>query len=368
MKRALALAERGRGRVEPNPVVGCVIARAGETVAEGWHAVFGGPHAEAAALEAAGKAARGADVYVTLEPCAHTAKKTPPCAPALVRAGVARVVYAVADPNPATTGRGAAALREAGIRTEAGLCRTEAVRQNAAFFKHMALGMPLVTAKWAMTLDGRIAAPDGSSRWISSESSRIRVHALRGQVDAVMIGVGTAVRDDPELTCRLAPAPARIAARIVIDPRARLPLSSKLVASAGAAPVVIATGAGAPAANVAALRAAGCDVIALPETATGQLDLCSLLRTLGQRGMSHVLVEGGARLLGSLFDAGQIDRVVAFIAPKLLGAADAPGPLAGSGARTMPAARLLIEPTIESTGQDAIMTGWIRDPLEWARV
>jgi diaminohydroxyphosphoribosylaminopyrimidine deaminase/5-amino-6-(5-phosphoribosylamino)uracil reductase len=363
MDRALALAERGRGRVEPNPVVGCVLTAGGTLVGEGFHEGFGGAHAEANALAAAGARARGATIYVTLEPCAHTGKKTAPCAPALVRAAPARVVIAVRDPNPQTTGRGEEILRAAGIIVETGLRRKEAIYANASFFKHVRLGLPLVTAKWAMTLDGRIAAPDGSSRWISDETSRRQVHAMRGEVDAVMVGIETALRDDPDLCCRDA-EPKRVAVRIVVDSRCRLPLESRLVRTARETPVLIATGPRPDARAAARLEAAGCELMRLPAALSGRPDLGELFARLGDRGMSHVLVEGGPRLLGALFADHLVDRAVVFVAPKLLGGG--PGAVEGDWAPTIDGAHQLHRASVQPGGRDAIMIGWVSDPTSWA--
>jgi diaminohydroxyphosphoribosylaminopyrimidine deaminase/5-amino-6-(5-phosphoribosylamino)uracil reductase len=235
---------------------------------------------------------------------------------------------------------------------------------NAAFFKRMKLGMPLVTAKWAMTLDGRIAAPDGSSKWISDEDSRRQVHALRGEADAVLVGIGTTAADDPELTCRVAEA-KRTAARVVADPHCRLPLTSRLVATIDRAPLLVATGPEADTKAVAALREAGAEVIVLAQTPEGGLDLRQLMKGLGDRGMSNVLVEGGARILGSLVDQGLIDRVVVFVAPKLLGSAGGVPPIEGVRARTMAEALALAKVSIVQGARDAIIQGWLTDPMAW---
>ncbi|RME72294.1 MAG: bifunctional diaminohydroxyphosphoribosylaminopyrimidine deaminase/5-amino-6-(5-phosphoribosylamino)uracil reductase RibD [Planctomycetota bacterium] len=264
MLRAVELAARGLGRVEPNPPVGAVCVREGRVVGEGWHERFGGPHAERRALEAAGGAARGATLYVTLEPCAHHGK-TPPCTDAILAAGCRRVVYACADPNPEAAG-GARRLEAAGVEV-AHRPLPEAERLLAPFLVRVREGRPWVIAKWAMSLDGRIATRTGHARWISGELSRQRVHERRAQVDAVLVGIGTALADDPLLTVRL-PAGHRVAGatgrpplRVVVDTRARLPLTSRLVASAREAPVLVAVGRQAPAPARAALQAAGCEVL-----------------------------------------------------------------------------------------------------------
>ncbi|REJ66455.1 MAG: bifunctional diaminohydroxyphosphoribosylaminopyrimidine deaminase/5-amino-6-(5-phosphoribosylamino)uracil reductase RibD [Planctomycetota bacterium] len=353
MERALQLAVRGEGSVEPNPMVGCVLAREGEIVGEGWHTHFGGPHAEVAALETAGKAARGATAYVTLEPCCHQGK-TPPCTEALIAAGVVRVVYALADPSPHVDGGGAAALRAAGVDVASRLLEKEARELCAPYLKRVTEGRPWIIAKWAMSLDGRLATRAGDSQWISGEESRAIVHGLRGRVDAVMVGRGTAVTDDPLLTAR--PPGPRTATRIVVDSTASLPLESQLVRTASEGPVLVATGATADEAKVAALEAAGCEVFcAAGDDRAARFAL--LLDELGRRKMTNVLVEGGAELLGSLFDARLVDEVHAFVAPKIIGGAEAPAAVGGRGVDLMSAATQLARPTITTTGDDVYVRG-----------
>jgi diaminohydroxyphosphoribosylaminopyrimidine deaminase/5-amino-6-(5-phosphoribosylamino)uracil reductase len=304
MRRALELARRGEGRVEPNPMVGAVVAdpATGLVVAEGWHAAFGEPHAEAAALGAAGARARGATLYVTLEPCCHHGK-TPPCTAAIVAAEIARVVVAAGDPFPEVRGRGLDALRSAGIRVETGLMEPEARRLTAPFRKLVETGMPWVIAKWAMTRDRRLAAAPGHDRWISSAESRRLVHALRGRVDAIVVGIGTALADDPLLTAR--------------DGATRQPLRAREV------PVLVVVGPDADAGRIARLAAAGCEVRRSP-AATPRERLEDLLRELGARRFTNVLVEGGAGVFAELFAAGLADELWEFVAPHSCDAA-APG-------------------------------------------
>ena len=316
MRRALELACRGAGHVEPNPQVGAVVvAPDGTVVGEGWHAVYGGPHAEVAALAAAGPAARGATLFVTLEPCCHHGK-TPPCTAAIIAAGVARVVVAADDPFPAVAGRGIAALRGAGIVVDTGVLEAEACRLIAPFRKLVETGRPWVIAKWAMSLDGRLAAPRGADRWISSPESRILVHALRGRIDAIAVGIGTALADDPLLTAR--PPGPRQPLRIVLDSTARLPLTAALVRTAREAPVLVAAGPAAAPVRVAALRAAGCEV--WQGAAESPVErLRELLAELGQRRVTNLMVEGGAAVLRTLFAAGAADEIQAFVAPRVIG-------------------------------------------------
>lgn len=338
MQRALELAEQGRGAVEPNPLVGAVVVQNQQIVGEGRHARFGGPHAEVAALASAGDDSRGATLYVTLEPCCHHGK-TPPCTDAIVRAGISRVVAALRDPYPEVAGGGFQRLREAGVETVSGLLEPEARRLNAPYLKRLETGTPYVHAKWAMTWDGKIASCSGQSKWISGEASRREVHALRGRMDGILVGLGTVLADDPLLTAR--PPGPRTAVRIVLDSRAGLPQSSQLVRTARDVPVLVAVSPSALDHDVSRLRQAGCEVALITaiedravignrRTNSG-VCLRSLLVDLGRRGMTNLLVEGGAGVLGSFFDAQLVDAVHVFLAPKLLGGASAKSPVGGRG-------------------------------------
>ncbi|MBN1511829.1 MAG: bifunctional diaminohydroxyphosphoribosylaminopyrimidine deaminase/5-amino-6-(5-phosphoribosylamino)uracil reductase RibD [Phycisphaerae bacterium] len=331
MARALRLARRGQGRVEPNPMVGCVLVRAGRIVGEGWHRRFGGPHAEVEALRRAGRRARGATAYVTLEPCCHHGK-TPPCTDALLHAGVSRVVAAMVDPNPLVRGRGIRRLRNAGVRVDVGLLEDEARSLNRPFCTRIETGLPYVILKWAQSLDGRIATRTGQSKWISCEASRRRVHQLRARMDAVLIGSGTALADDPMLTARDVPV-RRVATRVVLDSRLRLPVSSKLVQTAGQFPTLVFTSRKALTAHgrtATCLKSHGVELIACPTGRTG-IDLRCALRALARRGATNVLVEGGSQILGSFWDAGLANETYVFVAPILLGGATAVPALGGTG-------------------------------------
>ncbi|MFM8378258.1 MAG: bifunctional diaminohydroxyphosphoribosylaminopyrimidine deaminase/5-amino-6-(5-phosphoribosylamino)uracil reductase RibD [Planctomycetia bacterium] len=356
MRQALDLARRGAGLVEPNPMVGAVVVAAdGRTVGTGFHDRFGGPHAEVAALAAAGTAARGATLFVTLEPCCHHGK-TPPCTDAILAAGVARVVVAAGDPFPDVSGRGLAALRAAGITVDVGLCEPEAKRLIAPFTKLVTRHTPWVIAKWAMSLDGRMTPPAGGDRWISSEESRALVHDLRGRCDAILVGIGTALADDPLLTVR--PPGPRTPLRVVLDSAARLPLTSRLVRTARETPLLVAVGPQAPADRTAALAEAGCEVWR-SDASDRDARLAALLAELGRRRLTNLLVEGGPEVLSSFHALGAIDEVWAFIAPKLLGdgtsTAD-PGPASA-------AADLVRSITIEAEshpGGDLLIRGLVR--------
>ena len=321
MARALELARRGEGRVEPNPMVGAVVAHRDEAghqriIGEGWHATFGGPHAEIMALEAAGDRARGATLFVTLEPCCHHGK-TPPCTDAVIAAGISRIVIAARDPFPAVAGGGIAALEAAGLTVEVGLLELEATRLTAPFRTLVERGRPWVIAKWAMSLDGALATGSAEDRWLSSAASRRIVHDLRGRIDAILVGIGTVLADDPLLTSR--PPGPRTLVRIVLDSQARLPLTSQLVKTAHETPVLVATGPEAPATQIAALREAGCEIWAAPQ-ADRPTQLRSLLEELGSRHHTNLLVEGGADVLRSFFAAQLVDEVWTFIAPRIVGA------------------------------------------------
>ena len=360
MTRALALAGRGLGRVEPNPMVGAVIVRGDEVVGEGCHARYGGPHAEVVALGQAGPRAEGAELFVTLEPCCHHGK-TPPCTAAILKAGIRRVVAAVVDPFPQVSGRGLAALREAGAEVVTGPCEEQARRLNAAFFKRQATGLPLVIAKWAMTLDGRLASADGESRWISSEESRRRVHEVRRVSDAVLVGSGTVAADAPSLTVRhVEPLPERgQPVRVVMDSSLSIDADREPARSAGEVPVIVYTSAEALAARANradALRRVGCEIVAVAR-AEGGVSPLAALRDLGKRGMSRALIEGGARILGSFFAAGLVDRVMVFVSPRLLGSSDALGPVAGPAGRALADAVALADFSCERVGPDVLLQG-----------
>ncbi|MFD3543323.1 bifunctional diaminohydroxyphosphoribosylaminopyrimidine deaminase/5-amino-6-(5-phosphoribosylamino)uracil reductase RibD [Streptomyces sp. NPDC058662] len=326
MRRAVELAARGLGSTSPNPVVGCVITDAsGAVVGEGWHQRAGGPHAEIHALRAAGDAARGATAYVTLEPCDHTGR-TGPCSRALLDAGITRVVYAVPDPNPQAAG-GAATLRAAGVDTRAGLLREEAEQGNAAWLTSVRLGRPYVLWKYAATLDGRIAAADGTSRWISSAESRADVHRLRAEADAVVVGSGTLRADDPHLAVRGVEGAVQ-PLRVVLDTRATVRPGARVLD--GAAPTLIVVGE--DTGEEATRHLAGVDVARIPYDGNG-LAVPALLAELHGRGIRSVLLEGGPTLAGAFVAAGAVDRVVGYLAPVLLGAG--PAALADAGIATL---------------------------------
>jgi diaminohydroxyphosphoribosylaminopyrimidine deaminase/5-amino-6-(5-phosphoribosylamino)uracil reductase len=318
MRAALTLAERGLGCVAPNPAVGCVIVREGITVGRGWTQPGGRPHAETEALGRAGTAAQGATAYVSLEPCAHLGL-TPPCAEALISAGIARCVVAIEDPDPRVSGRGLAMLRAAGVMVETGLMAAEAAALNAGFLKRILEGRPLVTLKLATSLDGRIATHAGESRWITGGEARGLVHMLRHRHDAVMIGSGTALADDPELTVRLPGLEGRQPLRIVIDGNLRTPLTHRLVRDAAKIPTLLVTRIDADPLRAQVFRDCGVELMEAPPDAEGNLDLAAVLQALGARGLTRILVEGGAGLAAALLRAELVDRLAWFRSPGLIG-------------------------------------------------
>jgi diaminohydroxyphosphoribosylaminopyrimidine deaminase/5-amino-6-(5-phosphoribosylamino)uracil reductase len=354
MRAALALAARGLGRVWPNPAVGCVVVGGGRAVGRGWTQPGGRPHAETEALRRAGAAARGATAYVSLEPCNHHAK-TPPCTDALIAAGVARVVVACEDPDPRVDGAGVARLRAAGIEVETGVLAAEACALNEGFFRRIREGRPAVTLKIATSLDGRIATRTGESRWITGPEARALAHAVRARHDAVMVGIGTAVVDDPELTCRLPGMRGRSPVRIVADSRLRLPLTSRLVATAREVPTWVLCLPGAPRARLQAFADAGVDVIEVPDGGDHVLDLAAAMRALGSRGLTRVMVEGGGRLAAALMAADLVDRVEWFRAPVAIGGDGVPA-LAGWGLERLADARRFRRTGQSAAGDDAAET------------
>jgi diaminohydroxyphosphoribosylaminopyrimidine deaminase/5-amino-6-(5-phosphoribosylamino)uracil reductase len=357
MRQALDLAEGGRGHVEPNPLVGAVVVRDNRVVGQGWHECFGQAHAEVNALAQAGVLARGATLYVTLEPCCHHGK-TPPCTDAILRAGIRRVVAAMADPFPQVCGQGAARLRGAGLDVTVGVAEAEARRQNAPYLKLLATCRPYVHAKWAMTLDGKIATRTGHSQWISNPASRHLVHELRRRMDGVVVGIGTVLADDPLLTAR--PAGPRTAVRVVLDTLGRLPLTSRLAVTARETPVLVATTGPLLPQRVQELEDLGCENLALPAL-DGRPAVTALLDELGRRRMTNILVEGGSEVLGSFLDAGAIDEVHVFIAPRLVGGSAARTPLGGRGVDRLEEALELAEWRMEMVEGDLLAHGWKRN-------
>jgi diaminohydroxyphosphoribosylaminopyrimidine deaminase/5-amino-6-(5-phosphoribosylamino)uracil reductase len=354
LRRALELAERGRGLTSPNPLVGAVVVREGRIVGEGAHLRAGGPHAEVEALAAAGEAARGATLYVTLEPCNHHGR-TSPCAPAVARAGIVRVVAALRDPNPDVGGGGLGALRQAGIAVEVGVLNAEAERQNRGWLTAMRERRPHVTLKAAATLDGKIADVHGASRWITGEPARRQVHRMRAESDAIIVGITTALRDDPSLTVRLEAPWPREPYRVVLDTHARLSPEARVIHAATPARALVAVGPEAAPARVAALQAAGATVVRCPGR-DGRVDVSALLARLFDLEVRAVLVEGGGEVHAAFLDAGLVDRVALFVAPMLVGGRAAPGVVGGEG-RELKSALRLERPMVTVFGDDLLIQG-----------
>jgi len=363
MERALILARLALGTASPNPAVGAVLVKDGRIVGEGFTQPPGGPHAEAVAIRQAGEASRGAILYVTLEPCCHHGR-TPPCTEAVLAAGVRDVHLSHLDPDPHVNGRGKAELESAGVTVLVGEGEEEARRINEAYLKHRTTGLPFVIAKFAASLDGKIAATGGDSRWVSGPESRRWAHRQRTVVDAIMVGVRTVLIDDPELTARPEPSEGarqadgepRQPLRVVVDSRGRTPASARVLK--GPAKTLVATTDASSEAWRREMSDAGAEVLVLPASA-GRVDLAELLRHLGGRDILSLLVEGGGELLGSFFDLGLVDKVQAIIAPIIIGGQEAPTAVAGRGAHRMADALRLRDVTVERLGDDVLVTGYI---------
>lgn len=386
MRRAIELAWRGWGWTNPNPLVGCVLVRDGRIIGEGWHEKCGQAHAErnaladcarraangAAGAERADDApagdparghARGATAYVTLEPCCHTGKQ-PPCTEALIAAGVARMVVGSRDPNPLVAGKGSAKLREAGIRVDEDVLRGECDELNPIFFRFISRKTPYVVAKWAMSADGKIACASGDARWVSGPESRRDTHELRHRLAAIAVGIDTVIADDPLLTCRREGKPGNQPLRVVLDSRLRIPEDCALVRSCtqGEAPLAVATCASVddPSTDAGAkaqhLHALGVEVLRVPQDDAGRIAIRPLLHALGEKGIDSLLVEGGSGIHGAFFDEGAVDEVVVYLAPKVVGGAGAPGPVAGAGAARMAETAVLGRPRAHALGDDLKIT------------
>lgn len=365
MSLALRLAAKGRGDVEPNPMVGAVIVKNGRIISTGRHKYYGGPHAEVYALESAGKAARGATLYVTLEPCVHFGK-TPPCVHAVIEAGIREVVIATRDPFPKVHGKGIRKLKAAGVKVVEGVLAAEALRLNPGYFKRIMTGMPRVIAKWAMTLDGKIAAYTGDSRGISSEEALKYAHRLRAQVDGVIVGINTVLRDDPLLNVRCwqpkGAAPEDYQpARIILDSRCRLPLNSRIAETARWADTLVAVSKSAPVKKIKRLQKLGLEVMPFGSS-KDKVDIIALLRYLGrEREFTNVLIEGGAEVLADAFEKGAVDEVRAIIAPKILAGKTAVTAVGGAGIAKVADALSLTDLKISRLGPDTLITGRIKD-------
>ena len=360
MQRALELAKGGIGFVSPNPAVGCVIVKDGEVVGQGYHQQFGGPHAEVEALRDAGSQAHGADLYVTLEPCCHTGK-TPPCTDAVLQAGIRRVVVAVADPHPLVAGGGLERIRAAGVAVTLGVCEAEARRLNEAFFHYVATRQPFVTLKCATTLDGKIATRTGASRWITGAAAREEVHRIRHAADALLVGLGTVLHDDPLLTTRLPDGGGVNPLRVVVDSTLQLPSSAQLTTVTPHCRTLVATTERASETKQRQLEKQGVEILRLQAYDDGRVDIEALLRVLGERGVTSLLVEGGATLSATLLRRHLIDKLVMFVAPKLIGG-DGLSVMGACGVETMDQAIFLHSMTSRQVGEDLMLEAYFMPP------
>ncbi len=360
MTLALRLAAKGQGTASPNPMVGALVVKNSRVVGQGFHRGPGQPHAEILALRRAGWRARGATLYVTLEPCCHLKKRTPPCVPTVARSGVQRVVVAMRDPNPLVKGKGIAALRRAGLVVTVGVGRTEAESLNRAYAHWVRTKRPYVIMKAGMTLDGKIATAAGESKWITSEQSRREVHQLRRQVDAVLIGIGTVLSDDPSLTARTGPQLGKLAprqpVRLVIDSRLRISPKARILARQHEARTIVVTTASAPWARRSALQERGVETMVLP-AADGHVSVPALLDELGRRGITSLLVEGGSKINGALLKTRLVQRVRLYITPALLGGEDAKGVIGGRSPARLAQALSLNEVITRTVGGDVVIEG-----------
>ncbi len=353
MRRAMELAERGVGFTNPNPMVGAVIVKGGKVIGEGWHERCGEWHAERNAFKNCTVPAEGATMYVTLEPCCHYGK-TPPCTEAIIEHGIARVVVGMEDPNPLVAGKGIALLREAGIEVVCGV-EEEALReQNRVFLKYISTKLPWVAMKTAMTLDGKIATRTGDSKWITGAEARAYVHELRHRFMAIVVGIGTAVADDPLLNCRIEGRGVRQPIRVVVDSNARLSLDSQLVKTAGEYRTIVAHTRFAPEESVKALREAGVEMLLCKEK-EGLVDVRNLLELLGQSGIDSILLEGGGSLNYTFLAEGLADELYAFIAPKIVGGMNAKTPVEGAGMEKMADAINLELENVLNVGHDVLL-------------
>jgi diaminohydroxyphosphoribosylaminopyrimidine deaminase/5-amino-6-(5-phosphoribosylamino)uracil reductase len=358
MKRALRLAEKGRGRTSPNPMVGAVLVKNGTVVGEGCHAKAGGDHAEIVALQQAREEARGAVLYLNLEPCTHYGK-TPPCAPRVIQSKVKRVVIGMEDPNPLVKGKGVETLKRAGLEVEVGILERECRKLNEAFSKYILEKQPFIILKVAATLDGKIATRNGDSKWISGEASRHLVHQLRDQVDGVLVGIGTVLKDDPKLTARI--SKGRDPYRIVLDSRLRIPEEAKVIGASPSKTIIVSTEI-APKDKTKKLEKKGAQVLLL-DSKEGKINLKSCLSKLGEIGMMSVMVEGGSQVNGSFLDEALIDKLLLFLSPKMMGDPQALGIFGGKEISTVQEVTTLKEMKTRRVGEDILLESY----FEWKK-
>jgi diaminohydroxyphosphoribosylaminopyrimidine deaminase / 5-amino-6-(5-phosphoribosylamino)uracil reductase len=357
MNMALRLAEKAKGRTSPNPMVGAVVVKGGRVIASGYHHEAGKPHAEAIALKKAGTNAKGATLYVTLEPCSHTNKRTPPCTPLVLQSKVKRVVVSMIDPNPRVSGGGIKTLRKEGLEVVTGVLDTAAKKLNEAYIKYITTGTPFVTLKIAQTLDGKIATASGESKWITGEKAREEGHRLRNSNDAILVGINTVLKDNPSLTTRI--TGGRDPIRVIVDSRLRIPLNAKVVTQRSSAKTCIATLDTMPKHKLVKLLDAGAEIL-LARGRKGHIDLKYLMKMLGSFGITSVLIEGGAEVNASALKSGIVDKVVMFIAPRLMTGTDSLCSIGGKAPVILSRAVMLHNVTSRFVGRDLMIEGYIR--------
>lgn len=358
MQMALELAAGARGRTSPNPMVGAVVVKDENIIGRGCHLRAGTPHAEVHALKEAGEEAKGATLYVTLEPCCHHGR-TGPCAEAVIKAGISRVVVAMDDPNPLVAGGGIKRLREAGIAVTQGVLEEEARELNEVFIKYITTRRPFVVAKVAMSLDGKIATRSGKSKWITGSEARGYGHQMRDWYDAILVGIGTVLADDPSLTARLPGGRGRDPVRIILDSQARTPLEAKVLTQQSEAPTIIAVTSGAPPGRLEALRQAGAEVLVV--NSGPRIELVEMMKLLGEKEITSVLIEGGSGVHGSAITAGIVDKAAWFIAPRIIGGREAPGPVGGQGIDDPSEAAELERLRVSRLGPDLCVEGYFKN-------
>ncbi len=357
MKLVLALAKKGEGHTSPNPMVGALIVKNGQIVGRGYHMHYGASHAEICAIEDAGKKTRRGTLYVNLEPCAHTNKKTPPCVPSIIKNELGRVVIGMKDPNPLVEGKGMRALEMANIQVVCGVMEKQAKELNKVYIKHITTKLPFVTVKYAMSIDGKIATKTGDSKWISNDKSRRFVHRLRSISDAVLVGAGTVIKDNPRLTPRHCRVVNKIPKRVILDSHANIPLKSRVL-NTREAPTIIAVTKGAPESNVKKLKQMGLEVICCKSDKNNFVDICDLLTKLGKKGIASVLVEGGSRVISSFIEERAVDRIFAFIAPKIIGGEKAFVPFGNRGVSKIKDAVSLKDIRVRRFQDDIMIEGY----------
>ncbi|WP_206154982.1 bifunctional diaminohydroxyphosphoribosylaminopyrimidine deaminase/5-amino-6-(5-phosphoribosylamino)uracil reductase RibD [Clostridium muellerianum] len=356
MKIALKLALKGQGNVNPNPLVGAVIVNDGNIVGQGYHKFYGGPHAEVYALKEAGEMAKGADIYVSLEPCSHYGK-TPPCAEAILKAGIKKVIIAMKDPNPLVAGRGIELLQKNGVEVVTGILEEEAKKINEVFIKYITKKIPFVLLKTAMTLDGKIATQTGESKWITGEESRKYVHKIRNSLMGIMVGIGTIKKDDPLLTTRL-PGGGRSPIAIILDSKLSISLESKIITTLDKRKIIIACTEGFDTEKSEILKNKGIKIIITPKDKDNRVDLKYLMRELGKEGIDGILLEGGGELNFSAVNSGIVDKILCFVAPKIIGGALSKTPVEGKGVEILKGAALIKNMNCKNIGEDLLIEGY----------